>query len=136
MNINRDNMVNVLAVMIKDDEIFARMKSDHPQILADLLTFRENPNCSCRTKVSNYFSNKMESFGPNVILNYLEGKDGIIRIIKDSIAFTESKILSGKILRVKKGEKEWADFWKSCSSKIFRSFCILDRGEELEVYFL
>ena len=43
---------------IKNDGLFNSLKNKFPEILADLTSSRENPNCSCKGRVRNYLRSK------------------------------------------------------------------------------
>ena len=50
-----------LNVFIKDDIFFNSIKEKFPEIYADLVSSRDNPNCSCANKLRGYLISKIES---------------------------------------------------------------------------
>jgi hypothetical protein len=50
-----------LNVFIKDDIFFNSIKEKFPEIYADLVSSRDNPNCSCANKLRAYLISKIES---------------------------------------------------------------------------
>jgi hypothetical protein len=58
--INKNNVADILPILMQDDDVFRQLQNDFSSILADLITFRENPNCSCRGRVFKFFSEELE----------------------------------------------------------------------------
>jgi hypothetical protein len=136
---------------IKNDGLFNSLKNKFPEILADLTSSRENPNCSCKGRVRNYlrskFATEKEYF--DSILNLEEIK----KIIEEKKEDIENLVVdrqtevvypgtfganSGKIFKIGKTEEDWNNLFKRLLRErfFFRSFSIIEKEDQLIVYFI
>lgn len=133
IEINNENLLFIIRKIIDNDFLFKKLRKEFPPIVGDLVSFKYNPNCSCRSKVSKYFENKIKE-NKNILDDYVGEIQGLEQELKE-IENNKEKILSGKILTTKKDS--WETFCKSLEGKYYRSFSIIDKGNnELKVYFL
>lgn len=148
----------LLDVMVKDKNAFLKLKSDFPDTLADLTTYRNNPNCSCRGRVLKYFGQKIKE-DANVLQPYLT--PDIIAKAKvhkktlpepapeteeQSVADQQAAIqemrndpnnnYAGKVFYVDKSPEAWGQFVASLNGKFFKSFSVAERDSVVAVYFL
>ena len=133
--INVNNVADVLPILIKDDEIFNRLKNDFSSILADLVTFKDNPNCSCRGRVFKFFTEHLEK-NPGSLDQYV--KDPIEITVKlQSLSDERAKNnYAGKVFIIDKGDEAWATFAATLPGKMFRMFSVAEREDKVVVYFL
>lgn len=47
-------------VLMKNETFFNSLRAKFPDILADLVSSRTNPNCSCKNRVSSYLASKLQ----------------------------------------------------------------------------
>lgn len=117
--------------LIKQESFFNSLKNKFPEILADLVSSRDNPNCSCKNRVKAFLLSKIES--ENTFFEKLFSKENIEKIIEEK----DSEIGNGKIFEIGKGE----DHWISLCSRLklinfkFRSFSVVEKEDKLIVYF-
>lgn len=133
--INTNNVTDILPILIKDEETFNRLKNDFPSILADLVTFKDNPNCSCRGRVFKFFTEQLE-VNPNILEQYVKDTNEItvkLQALSDERAANN---YAGKVFLVDKGEEAWAAFARSLPGKMFRMFSVAERDDKVVVYFL
>lgn len=122
-------------MLMSENDVFEKIKNDHPAILADLVTFKSNPNCTCRGKVMKYFSDQLQA-NPGCLDKYIantsefEGKIALITQRRMENNF------SGRVLTVPKGEQAWKDFVNSLNGKTFRNFSVVEKEDSLVVYFI
>ena len=133
--INVNNVADVLPILIKDDEIFNRLKNDFSSILADLVTFKDNPNCSCRGRVFKFFTEHLEK-NPGSLDQYV--KDPIEITVKLQSLSDEraNNNYAGKVFIIDKGDEAWATFAATLPGKMFRMFSVAEREDKVVVYFL
>jgi len=135
MIINQTNLNDALGILIKNDTFYNRLTTDFPDILADLTTFKTNPNCTCRGRVVKYFSDKLNE-DPNLLDKYVENPQDL----QNQLVVIQNQRIqnnySGKVFTVAKGEQAWKDFSQTLAGKMFRSFAIVDNGENLTVYLI
>ena len=135
MIINQTNLNDALGILIKNDTFYNRLTADFPDILADLTTFKTNPNCTCRGRVVKYFSDKLNE-DPNLLDKYVENPQDL----QNQLVVIQNQRIqnnySGKVFTVAKGEQAWKDFSQTLAGKMFRSFAIVDNGENLTVYLI
>ena len=140
---------------IKNDTLFNSLKDKFPEILADLTSSRNNPNCSCKNRVKAHLQSKLQSEVEyfNNLLNHEEVKK-IIEEKNTEIQATQlkdpmeeyMKIMrenmfknsGGKIFEIGKTEEDWKNLAKKLSEeKInFRSFSVVEKEDKLVVYFI
>lgn len=141
---------------IKNDGFFNSLKDKFPEILADLTSSRNNPNCSCKNRVKAHLQGKItteEDYFNNLINNQeikklLEEK---AEEIKNSQMPTNAmehhmqmiqqnmfKNNGGKIFEIGKSEEDWKNLAKKLSDeKInFKSFSVVEKEDKLVVYFI
>jgi hypothetical protein len=135
MIINQANLNDALGIIIKDDNVFERLKTDFPDILADLTTFKTNPNCTCRGRVVKYFSDKLVE-SPNLLDQYVPNQQDLNSQLLVLQNQRMQNNYSGKVFTVGKTEADWQAFSNSLAGKMYRSFSVMDNGENLTVYIL
>jgi hypothetical protein len=130
--VKNEDILFVIKEIISDDTQFKNLRKQFPEIVGDLVSFKYNPNCSCKSKVGSYFKKKLEennSLLDEYINTIPELKQKLEEIQKD-----KEKILSGKIIKISK--KSWEEFAKDIKEKYYRSFSITEKNEELTIYFI
>jgi len=135
MIINVYNYLDAIPLLLKNDKTFERLKVDFPEILADLITFRNNPNCSCRGRVFKFFFDKLTSI-PDILDKYIDNYNSFNEELITTSHNRLSTTYSGKIFSVPKGEEAWQNFAKSLIGKVFHTFSIVEKEDSLTVYFL
>jgi hypothetical protein len=133
--INTNNVANILPILIKDDETFNRLKNDFSSILADLVTFKDNPNCSCRGRVFKFFSEQLE-INPTVLDQYVKDTNEITLKLQSLNEERANNNYAGKVFVIDKGEEAWATFAGTLPGKMFRMFSVAERDDKVVVYFL
>jgi len=130
------NLSVSLVYLIKDDTTFNRLKNDFPEILADLTTFKSNPNCSCRGRVTKFFSDKLQQ--DSTLLNkYIYNEAELIEQLNQVEISRQQNNYSGRIITLPKNETSWQQLAQEINQgKFFRSFSVVERENELVVYFL
>jgi len=133
--INTTNLVDALPIMVKDESVFEALKADFPDILADLVTFKSNPNCTCRGRVFKFFTEKLEQ-NPEALNKYV--KDAAVLTAELDTIKNQRTLnnYSGKVFTVINTEQAWEEFSKSLAGKMFRSFAIVEKDGNLKVYFV
>ena len=126
---------DALTFLLKDDETFEQLKADFPEILADLITFRENPNCTCRGRVIKFFTEQLEK-NLLVLNKYVKDREALEAEMKQLADKRQANNYAGKVFVIAKGEEAWFAFAKSLIGKNFRSFSIAEREHDIAVYFL
>lgn len=133
--INNTNIGDVVSYLLKDDDTFEQLKADFPDILADLLTFRNNPNCTCRGRVIKFFSAELQK-DKTVLNKYVKDTEGLNKILLSLEQQRINSNYSGKILKIENTEEAWKKLSVELTGKIFRSFSVADKGTQLWVYLL
>jgi hypothetical protein len=133
--INTSNVADVFPILMQDNETFDRLKNDFPGILADLVTFKENPNCSCKGRVFKFFTEVLEKT-PNSLDKYIKDVEAVnarLQVLNEERAANN---YAGRVLIVGKGEENWKAFSQSLVGKMFRMFSVVERENDVAVYFL
>jgi len=133
--INTNNVADVLPLLIKDDETFSRLTNDFPSILADLVTFKDNPNCSCRGRVFKFFTEYLEA-NPGSLDQYVKDASVITLKLQSLAEERANNNYAGKVFEIDKGAEAWATFAGTLPGKMFRMFSVAEREDKVVVYFL
>jgi hypothetical protein len=133
--INTNNVADVLPILMKDDETFNRLKTDFPSMLADLVTFKDNPNCSCRGRVFKFFSEHLEK-NAGSLDQYIKDTSEVTLKLQSLNQERINNNYIGKVFVVAKGEEAWKNFAATLPGKMFRMFSVAEREDSVVVYFL
>jgi len=155
---NFNDLINSNAfftTLIKDDAFFDAIKVKFPDILADLTSSRNNPNCSCKNRVKAYLNSKLESeneFFSNLVNN--EPIKSLIETNKQEIVNSQIinpmeqhmkmmrenmfKNSGGRIFEIGKTEEDWKNLCKALEDQkfLFKSFSVVEKEDKLIVYFI
>lgn len=129
------NVGDVVSILLRTESIFEELKKDHPDILADLVTFKSNPNCSCRAKVFKYFTDKITE-NPSALDKYIVDKEELQKEVDKLYAARMQNSYSGKVVTIPNNEDSWKELGLQASTKAFRSFSVVNNGDTLTVYFI
>jgi hypothetical protein len=134
--INLGNLHDVLALFVKDDTIFNSLQNDFTEILADLVSYKNNPNCSCKGRVNKFFADKLQE-NPQILNKYITNPPFLQNEL-DKLSLTrQQNNYSGKIITIPKTEQAWQQLALEINrGKLFRSFNVVERDNEIVVYFL
>jgi hypothetical protein len=130
-----NNVADVLPILMKDDETFNRLKTDFPSMLADLVTFKDNPNCSCRGRVFKFFTEYLET-NPGSLDKYIKDASEVTLKLQSLNQERINNNYMGKVFVVAKGEEAWKNFALTLAGKMFRTFSVVEREDSIVVYFL
>jgi len=146
------NFLNLRAA-IELDETFNILKEKYKDIEVDLLSWRENPSCSCGQRVHEYFNKVYNTEDANFLDEMFKNEkvqEKIKEITKPRQVRRELSTPNsgqipqemtdyrGKIFVVGKTDEDWANFWKKIieDRAAYRSFSVSEKEEYIKVYFL
>lgn len=135
ISVTKANIGDILGIIIKDQNVFDTVSKEHTAILADWVSFKNNPNCSCRGKVTKYFSDLLDQ-DPMVLNKYVTNE---VLINNEMAKLTEMRMAnnySGRVFKIEKTEDAWKNFTVGLMGKMFRSFALLEKEDHILVYFL
>jgi hypothetical protein len=141
---------------MKNDIFFNSLKDKFPEILADLTSSRNNPNCSCKNRVKAHLQGKItteEDYFNNLINNeeikkLLEEKAEEIKAsqvpsdpMENHFKMMQENMFKnsgGKVFEIGKSEEDWKNLANKLSDeKIgFKSFSVVEKEDKLVVYFI
>ena len=142
-------------ILIKNDTFFNALKDKFPEIFADLISSKNNPNCSCKNKVKAYLAGKLESeseFFNNLINN--EPIKNLIETNKQEIVNSQTlnpmeqhmkmmrenmfKNSGGSVFEIGKTQEDWKNLCKTLEEQkiLFKSFSVVEKEDKLIVYFI
>jgi hypothetical protein len=133
--INTNNVADVIPMLIQDSETFEKLKSDFPNILADLVTFKDNPNCSCRGRVFKFFTEYLET-NPGSLDKYIKDASEVTLKLQSLSEERVNNNYAGKMFVIGKDEEAWKSFAATLPGKMFRMFSVTERDDSVAVYFL
>ena len=135
ITVDLGTMPDLIYIIIRDEDLFTKLKAEFPDILADLTTLKTNPNCSCRGKVGKFFSEKVAA-DPNILEKYYKDKEAIVKEIESIKLKRVNNAIGGKVFKVQLGDEAWNNFNKTIVGKTFRSFSVVREFDYMWVYFL
>lgn len=133
--INVTNLSDAMTLLIRDDEVFELLKTDFPAILADLITFKSNPNCTCRSRVFKFFSDELQK-DPNILNKYVKNPDNLSKDLENMMQQRNNNNYSGKVFRIENTDEAWKNLTNQLVGKAFRTFSVVEKNGQLWVYLL
>lgn len=133
--INLSNLGDSLNYLVNNDASYQQMKNDFPEVLADWISMKNNPNCSCKERVNKYFHGRIVK-EPNLLDKYVKNTEEFKSFLDNIIKQRIESNYSGRIFLIPKNEESWKEFANKCSTKSFRSFSIVERENEVAIYFI
>jgi hypothetical protein len=141
---------------VKNDTFFNSLKDKFPEILADLTSSRNNPNCSCKNRVKAHLQAKItteESYFNNLISNEeikkltqekaeeIKNSQAQTNPMEKHMQMMQQNIFrnsGGRIFEIGKTEEDWKNLAKKLNDeKInFKSFSVVEKEDKLVVYFI
>lgn len=129
----------ILTILLENEDVFHALKKRYHTILADLISARDNSNCSCRGRVLSFLEEKYKDetekrFIDDLIQNS-KLKDIVDKIFKEDQDI--NAILSvPHILEKQEGYyKRFLDFLQEKQAHHYiRSINIIDHGKHVEVF--
>lgn len=139
MNILPEHFYAYVFAALAHDSSFELLKQRYQTILADLVSAKENANCSCRGRVVAHLTEKYKLQEEKDFLNPIFAVPEVKTNAEIQIARQRemaANALSGKIVTLIKRDNYWQDFMKHSANGTFRSFSVVDKGDSVDVYFL
>ena len=133
--INVANLREAMQYWRTQPEIWDNMTKDFPEHAADMISYKDNPNCSCGGRLFSFLRSIIEN-SPNALDKYNTNPEGLNAFINDMARAREETILAGKIITIEKSERAWSDFVAGLVGKQFHSFSISERENEIAIYFI
>lgn len=134
--INQTNLRQALHFFRTKEDIWEELKKDFPDILADLTSFQDNPNCTCAGRIHDFFVKKMAE-DPNILNKYNKHPEELNSMIATQVQAQQDNMLAGRIIELDKGESAWHEFvYGFLMSKQFHSFSVVEREDKIAVYFI
>lgn len=127
---------DALSYIMRDEVVFDDLQKDFPAILADLVTFKNNPNCSCRSKVIKFFTEQITK-DPFIMNKYIHDLDGLKTHLNTIQSQRQQNNYAGKVFEIDKTPEAWETFVsKTLNGKIFRNFSVAEREQTVVIYLL
>jgi len=140
------------STFIKNDTLFNSLKDKFPEILADLTSSRNNPNCSCKGRVKahlqgkitteqDYFNNLINNEEVKKLTEEIKKTQIPINPIENHMQMMQQNMFrnsSGRIFEIGKTEEDWKNLAKKLSEEkiSFKSFSVVEKEDKLVVYFI
>ena len=141
---------------MKNDTLFNSLKDKFPEILADLTSSRNNPNCSCKNRVKAHLQSKIAT--EQDYFNNLINNEEVKKLTQEKIEEIKKtqtpnnpmenhmqmmhpnmfRNSGGRIFEIGKTEEDWKNLAKKLTEeKInFKSFSVVEKEDKLVVYFI
>lgn len=133
--INTTNVADSITLLVRDNDTFDLIKNDFPAILADLITFKSNPNCTCRSKVFKFFTEEVQK-NPEVLNKYVKNQEEFTKELSKIVEQRNSNNYSGKVIKIENTEEAWKSLTQQLVGKAFRTFSVIEKEGQLWVYLL
>jgi hypothetical protein len=133
--INTTNVADAITILVRDNDAFESIKNDFSAILADLITFKNNPNCTCRSKVFKFFTEEIQK-DPTILNKYVKNPEEFSREIEKIVQQRNSNNYSGKVIKIENTEEAWKALTAQLVGNAFRTFSVIEKDGQLWVYLL
>jgi len=135
---------------LKNETFFNSIRDKFPDILGDLTSSRDNPNCSCKGRVRGFLQSRIRNDANyfNELVSNTEINDLIIQK-EQEIRSTQQPIPtamnaqqfaanSARVFQIGKTDEDWKRLAERLFNErvMFRSFSIIEKPDKLIVYFL
>jgi hypothetical protein len=138
------------STFLKNETFFNSIRDKFPDILGDLTSSRDNPNCSCKGRVRGFLQSRIRNDANyfNELLTNSEINDLIIqkeqeiRSTQQPIAMPinaqQFAVNSARVFQIGKTDEDWKRLAERLFNEklMFRSFSIIEKPDKLIVYFL
>ena len=131
MKITRDVLPMALHYFKGKDEIWNKIKEDYPSQLADLTSWKENPDCACGGRITKFFSER-----PVELEKYIDDAAKFDQFMSQARQHQQDNLLAGTIVEIEKGDEAFAEFFQTLSGKQFQMFSVVEREDKVAIYFL
>jgi hypothetical protein len=139
---DNNQLLTYIQALVNTHDTFEALKNRYTEVLADLVSFKNNPNCSCKARVNGFLTKKYtEVPEEKAFIDELIKNPEVIRSYDTLSKMPQMRPgnirnLSGQIFKVPKGDEGWAALSRDIAGAVFRSFNVVDKGDYSEVYFL
>jgi hypothetical protein len=129
----------ILQTLLENDVTFDRLKERYKEILADLVSARNQPDCACRNKVLNFLEVKYKVSEEKTFLDELIDDNSVRDIVIDILNEDEevNRILKTPHL-IKKEDGYYEKFLNKLQETnahhYVRSISVIDKGEFVEMF--
>jgi len=119
---------------VEDPEANKELVQKYKDLEIDLISAKDNPNCSCRGKVWEYFINKFntEKEETNKFLTTLCEKYPLIKVRID--AFENNVNFIKTIHIINNSQEAWNDFQNKLSSIDYKSISIIEKNNKFKIF--
>jgi len=140
LSIKKDSpfLTNVIMPLIINMPIFAeQIESTFPEISADVVSFKNNPQCSCANKVK-LFIEKHSSEVFDLLEDYFNKNTSLQQTINAIINGSSFYDVSGKVFEIDDTSEAYENFFKRTIEEKFnfRACNIVSKGDKLKIFFL
>lgn len=138
VNITKENVYlsKVVLDLIKNfDDFRLSLQATFTEIYAEIESFKNNPNCSCKNKIESFVNSNRDRVYEFVATWHKSHEQvDLAEFIK---AYVVNNV-SGKVFRIDNNDKSFEEFSRKIYSEkfSFRAFDIVNEGEKLAFYFI
>ena len=133
----------ILDPLLRNQNIFQKLKEKYPEIIDDLDSAKDNTQCSCRGRVAAFLYKKYneepeeKSFIDDLINSDILVLKGIEAILGEHQRIND---ILGKVHVLEKKDNYYQDFLNYLENNMIhhfvRSFSVVDKGDKVEIYLL
>ena len=146
-------------IFLKNENFFNSLRNKFPDILADLTSSRDNSNCSCKSRVKAYLTNKNNTTEKDYFDNLIKEEEFAKILTENKTQIENSQLLppmhpfpgqniyapminpmngKGRVFKIGKTPEDWEALSKKIAERgiVFRSFSIVEKEKEIMVYFI
>ena len=126
-------------VLIENEKTFNLLKSKYKEILADLISAKDKPSCSCNNRIISFLEEKYKNQEDKKFIDSLIEDDSVKDVITEILNDDQeiNQILNTPHL-IKKEEGYYEKFLKFLVEKgadnYVRSLSVIDRGDSVEIF--
>jgi len=134
--ISINQLSDSISFLMQDEDAFNSLQKDFPNILADLITFKNNPNCSCRGRVVKFFTEQLEQ-DPMIMNKYVKDLEALKTHLNKLQSERQQNNYSGKVFEIDKTPEAWKTFVsETLMGKTFRGLSVAERDNTVMVYLI
>jgi hypothetical protein len=131
MKISKEILPMALHYLKGNDKAWERIKTDYPTQLADLTSWKENPDCACGGRVVKFFADKAGELD-----KYIDDEEKFDKYMDATMKHQQENLIAGTIVEIPKGDAAFAAFFQTLNGKQFQMFSVVERQDTVALYFL
>lgn len=128
---------SIMPLIVNLPAFAEELQSAFSEISADIVSFKNNPHCSCARKVQLFIEQHYNNIF-DCLKNFFDKNASLQQTINNIIENNSFYDVAGKMFEIDDTDEAYADFYTRLIQERFnfRSFSVTSKGDKLRIFFL